>query len=130
MYALFEDDDPPKYILDAGGCASRRPWAAMHRPMLASGRLLQAGGAAGSTGSTIVGFPMLPLSLPLPTASCAAVETLHAQWWPASAPMVPPAGANAGFSTLLFKSLWPDATVVSLEPDPSNFDMLKRNTAG
>jgi predicted O-methyltransferase YrrM len=40
------------------------------------------------------------------------------------------AGANAGFSTLLFKLLWPDATVVSLEPDPSNFDMLKRNTAG
>lgn len=56
VYALFEDDDPPKYILDAG--------------------------------------------------------------------------ANVGMSTLLFKSLWPDATVVSLEPDPSNFDMLKRNTAG
>lgn len=39
-------------------------------------------------------------------------------------------GANCGMSTLLFKLLWPEATVVSLEPDPSNFDMLQRNTAG
>ena len=54
-------------------------------------------------------------------ATCTPLSGLHI---PASA------GANAGFSTLLFKSLWPDATVVSLEPDPSNFDMLKRNTAG
>ncbi|KAL4855450.1 hypothetical protein ACK3TF_003986 [Chlorella vulgaris] len=38
------------------------------------------------------------------------------------------AGANAGFSTLLFKLLWPDAVVVSLEPDPSNFAMLQANT--
>jgi hypothetical protein len=38
------------------------------------------------------------------------------------------AGANAGFSSMLFKLLWPNATVVSLEPDPSNFAMLKANT--
>ncbi|KAL4857493.1 Glycosyltransferase family protein 64 protein C5 [Chlorella vulgaris] len=38
------------------------------------------------------------------------------------------AGANAGFSSMLFKLLWPNATVVSLEPDPTNFAMLKANT--
>lgn len=40
-----------------------------------------------------------------------------------------PAGANAGYSTVLFKLLWPEATVVMLEPDSSNFAMLRRNTA-
>lgn len=37
-------------------------------------------------------------------------------------------GANAGYSTALFKLLWPDATVVSMEPDSTNFQMLVRNT--
>lgn len=40
------------------------------------------------------------------------------------------AGGNAGFSSLLFKLLWPGATVVALEPDPSNYAVLQRNTAG
>lgn len=40
------------------------------------------------------------------------------------------AGGNAGFSTSLFKLLWPKATVITLEPDPSNFEALKRNTQG
>ncbi|KAL4548212.1 hypothetical protein Ndes2526B_g07402 [Nannochloris sp. 'desiccata'] len=39
------------------------------------------------------------------------------------------AGANAGFSTSLFKLLWPDAVVVSVEPNPNNFEALKKNTA-
>lgn len=38
-------------------------------------------------------------------------------------------GANAGFSTTLFKLLWPDATIVSVEPNPKNFETLKKNTA-
>lgn len=37
------------------------------------------------------------------------------------------AGGNAGFSTMLFKLLWPEAMIVTLEPDASNFAMLKRN---
>lgn len=45
-------------------------------------------------------------------------------------PACPPTGGNAGFSSLLFKLLWPGATVVALEPDPSNFAVLRRNTAG
>ena len=44
--------------------------------------------------------------------------------------LVVPAGANAGFSSLLFKLLFPNATVISVEPDISNFDALSRNTAG
>ena len=48
-------------------------------------------------------------------------------------PLIPlpcaPAGANAGFSTILFKLLWPEAIVVMLEPDPSNFAILSRNVA-
>ena len=45
-------------------------------------------------------------------------------------PLLHPAGANVGFSTVLFKLLWPDATVVSLEPDASNFALLQRNIEG
>lgn len=37
------------------------------------------------------------------------------------------AGANVGFSTLLLASLWPDATVVALEPDEGNLEVLVRN---
>jgi hypothetical protein len=40
------------------------------------------------------------------------------------------AGANAGYATALFKLLWPDAIVVSLEPDPANFAQMRLNTAG
>lgn len=39
------------------------------------------------------------------------------------------AGANAGFSASLFKLLWPQAIVVCVEPDASNFEALQRNTA-
>lgn len=39
------------------------------------------------------------------------------------------AGANAGFASSMFKLMWPDATVVSVEPNPKNFEALKRNTA-
>jgi FkbM family methyltransferase len=39
------------------------------------------------------------------------------------------AGANVGFSTSIFKVLWPEAIIVSVEPDPSNFAALQRNTA-
>lgn len=38
------------------------------------------------------------------------------------------AGANAGFSTYMLRMLFPDATIVSVEPDPINFKVLERNT--
>ena len=39
------------------------------------------------------------------------------------------AGANSGFSTVLFKLLWPNASIVAVEPDAKNFEALMRNTA-
>jgi len=38
------------------------------------------------------------------------------------------AGANAGFSSVLFKLMWPESVIVSVEPDPRNFELLQRNT--
>ncbi len=37
------------------------------------------------------------------------------------------AGANVGYSTVLFKNVFPDATIFSIEPDDNNFEMLKKN---
>lgn len=37
-------------------------------------------------------------------------------------------GANIGMSTVFFKNKFPQAKVVAIEPEQSNFDMLKRNT--
>jgi methyltransferase FkbM-like protein len=39
-------------------------------------------------------------------------------------------GANIGLSTLYFLRRFPNAHVIALEPDPDNFKMLARNTAG
>ena len=39
-------------------------------------------------------------------------------------------GANIGLSTLHFLRRFPNAHVIALEPDPDNFKMLARNTAG
>ncbi len=41
-----------------------------------------------------------------------------------------PAGANVGFTSLLLSLLYPDATIVSVEPDPGNFAQLQKNVAG
>ena len=39
-------------------------------------------------------------------------------------------GANIGLSTLYFLTRFPKAQLVALEPDPDNFKLLARNTAG
>jgi FkbM family methyltransferase len=39
-------------------------------------------------------------------------------------------GANVGFSTVYFLSLAPHIHVIAVEPDPGNYSMLVRNTAG
>jgi FkbM family methyltransferase len=39
------------------------------------------------------------------------------------------AGANIGFTSVFFANLYPDATIVALEPDRSNFQLLERNIA-
>jgi FkbM family methyltransferase len=38
-------------------------------------------------------------------------------------------GANVGYATVFFARKFPDARILSVEPEPANFEMLKRNTA-
>jgi FkbM family methyltransferase len=40
------------------------------------------------------------------------------------------AGAYTGLSTVYFATKYPEATVIAIEPDPTNFDLLVRNTLG
>ncbi len=37
-------------------------------------------------------------------------------------------GANIGLSTIYFKYKYPHAVIIAVEPDPSNFELLVRNT--
>ena len=37
-------------------------------------------------------------------------------------------GANSGLSVLYYRSLFPEARIVAIEPEPGNFELLKRNT--
>ena len=39
------------------------------------------------------------------------------------------AGANVGYASVYFASRFPDATIIAIEPDTDNFQMLQRNTA-
>jgi FkbM family methyltransferase len=43
------------------------------------------------------------------------------------APRIVDGGANIGMSVLLWKHLYPNASVLAFEPDPDTFSMLKRN---
>ncbi|MBU0731353.1 FkbM family methyltransferase [Patescibacteria group bacterium] len=38
------------------------------------------------------------------------------------------AGANAGYSTVWFSQNYPDAEIVAIEPESSNFELLEKNT--
>ncbi len=46
-----------------------------------------------------------------------------------SAELIIDCGANAGFSTTYFLNQFPQSHVIAVEPDPANFEMLKRNVA-
>ena len=37
-------------------------------------------------------------------------------------------GANVGFASIYFRRRFPDSIIISLEPDASNFELLKKNT--
>lgn len=37
------------------------------------------------------------------------------------------AGANIGYTAVLFANWWPDATIISIEPDSENFQLAKEN---
>lgn len=53
-------------------------------------------------------------------------ESLAAGRWP----IIVDAGANIGASALYFESCFPEARIVSIEPDPHNCAMLRRNVGG
>ena len=42
-------------------------------------------------------------------------------------PIIIDCGANIGLSTIYFKLLYPDSTVIAFEPDENNFQLLKKN---
>ncbi len=48
---------------------------------------------------------------------------------PEDASVVVDLGANVGMASLFFATRYPAATIIALEPDPENFDLLKRNLA-
>lgn len=39
-------------------------------------------------------------------------------------------GSNIGLSAIFFKHKFPDATIVCIEPESNNFNILQKNTAG
>lgn len=39
------------------------------------------------------------------------------------------AGANIGLTSVYFASRYPDARIIAIEPEPGNFDLLKRNVS-
>ncbi len=39
------------------------------------------------------------------------------------------AGANIGLTTVFYANKYPNATIIAIEPEPANFQMLKENTA-
>jgi FkbM family methyltransferase len=45
-------------------------------------------------------------------------------------PVVVDAGANIGAATILFHSQFPEAHIVSIEPEPGNFSILSKNVQG
>jgi FkbM family methyltransferase len=48
---------------------------------------------------------------------------------PGMTPLIVDCGANIGLSSLYFAKNWPSAHVVAVEPDPGNFELLRRNVA-
>lgn len=51
----------------------------------------------------------------------------YAQWLPESAQLVLDVGANVGTATAFFRSRYPDAQIVAVEPEPGAAERLRRN---
>jgi FkbM family methyltransferase len=64
----------------------------------------------------------------------ATAQQLHhvSSRWKANgiSPLIIDGGANVGYSALFFAELFPEATIVALEPDPKTFGRLCRNCQG
>jgi FkbM family methyltransferase len=48
---------------------------------------------------------------------------------PAMPQVIIDAGANVGLSAVFYANRFPDARIIAIEPEPSNYEMLKKNTA-
>jgi FkbM family methyltransferase len=82
---------------------------------------------------SVPGLPH-PVHLRLRTSDVAAFSEilLDAQYdWEFSAnpKVIVDAGANIGLTAVFYANKYPHATIIAIEPEPSNFEMLKENTA-
>jgi FkbM family methyltransferase len=54
----------------------------------------------------------------------------HYEWECSTPPrVIVDAGANIGLTSILYANKYPQARIISIEPDPSNFELLKNNIA-
>lgn len=75
-----------------------------------------------------------PIYLRLNSSDVATYEDLFAKGDYGFSVHQPPriivdAGANVGLASIIFANRWPEATIIAIEPESSNFDLLKRNVA-
>lgn len=54
-------------------------------------------------------------------------EDYQHQMLPEYADVIIDAGANVGYSVLFFKAKYPNSKIIALEPDPRNYEMLRKN---
>ncbi len=81
---------------------------------------------------TIPGFPSLWIR-PKTTDIMMAIDVLghHEYHFPINKTpqLIVDAGANIGVASIFFRSQFSSATILAIEPDPSNFEILKQNVA-
>jgi FkbM family methyltransferase len=75
-----------------------------------------------------------PLHLRLRTSdiSLFAEILLNAEYdynFPKRPQVIVDAGANIGLATVFYANKYPDAKIIAIEPEPSNYEMLKKNVA-
>jgi len=75
-----------------------------------------------------------PLTLRLGTSDLATYEKIFTEREYFFEPAVQPevildAGANIGLASLYFAARFPGARIIAIEPEDSNFDLLRKNTA-
>lgn len=102
------------------------------------GGLIRAFGAKASNSTVLFrvdrkGLPF-PIYLRLNSSDVPTYEDLFAKGDYGFSVQKPPktivdAGANIGLASVIFANRWPDATIIAIEPEASNFDLLKKNVA-
>lgn len=95
------------------------------------GRLWSKGGALEEV--DVPGIPH-PVAIRAGTADASTFEKMfvwndYALDYPAHVKTVIDAGANIGLSAVFFANRFPDATIIAIEPESQNFELLQRNTA-